>query len=707
MMSLCATAALMFGAANTVHAQAQTILWGAGSSDPVIDSIGRFAAVDAADTTVGSAGWTAISVFDTDGVNTPGAALWIRQTTGVSRGAYWGTRDPMTSPSRADGHVIFDSDFLARNGELANAPMNGTSPVPHRGILESPVMDLSAAAGAGITISFHTFYRLFQVDEMSLEISLDGGTTWTNNVDIRAEAGITAVNAQFQGQVNVTIGGAFLTSPSSALTNAKLRFVFEGNYYFWMIDDVSVSLAPAYDLAISGVTNGNTLGDGFTISHVAGYEFQPLSQVDAFTFNMGARVRNNGVADIVPDNNAQLNLVIEEDVAGTWTEVHRISIPMDSVAAQTRVTYDSLGIGWVPTQTGDYRATYFVSHDSSDFTATNDSSAHTFSITDNYFSRVRFNTLGQPGTTRAIYPGAAAGNNVAGFEYGSMFYFPRGADDQLTIDSFVYRAFVPTDTVVVSEAPITINVYEHNVVPTGSDNLTADAANLRRIAIAVDTISINPSLFGQYVARTVTDFIFLEDDTQPVTFLNDKIYMFSLSQESSLVLSRAVGGRTEYNGIFYGASNNNYSINLAQRSTMSSAAARTRFVTLDAAGTTASPVSNDWNWIGFGGDIQPSMGVYLGDLTVSTVAREASIESFKLFPNPTSNILNIEVGMKEREQAATLILTDINGRVLTMRTEYNVQNEVYTLDVNHLPTGVYFLSIQTEKGSSTERFIKQ
>ncbi|GGE97539.1 Por secretion system C-terminal sorting domain-containing protein [Chishuiella changwenlii] len=72
--------------------------------------------------------------------------------------------------------------------------------------------------------------------------------------------------------------------------------------------------------------------------------------------------------------------------------------------------------------------------------------------------------------------------------------------------------------------------------------------------------------------------------------------------------------------------------------------------------------------------------------------------SFKLYPNPTNDILRISTN----EKINKVIVSDYNGRKLFERAP-NAKNEV---DVNSLSKGVYIIKIFTDKESKTMKFIK-
>jgi hypothetical protein len=98
-----------------------------------------------------------------------------------------------------------------------------------------------------------------------------------------------------------------------------------------------------------------------------------------------------------------------------------------------------------------------------------------------------------------------------------------------------------------------------------------------------------------------------------------------------------------------------------------------------------------------------------GDWAVynSVVLSEPSFETkkFNLYPNPVTNILNIQ-GSNDVLQNARLELFDVTGKSLSFETIATDANFV-SINVSHLNTGIYFLKINHKNASQeTLKFVK-
>lgn len=87
------------------------------------------------------------------------------------------------------------------------------------------------------------------------------------------------------------------------------------------------------------------------------------------------------------------------------------------------------------------------------------------------------------------------------------------------------------------------------------------------------------------------------------------------------------------------------------------------------------------------------------DLT-SSLSDADIVESYNIFPNPVSNILNIQINTKDNADY-NLFITDITGKQVSQ----NLKN-VNFIDVQSLEQGLYFLNIKTDAGLFTHKFTK-
>jgi len=660
---------LLMGLATGANAQA---IWGAGSSNAGSVPVGEFTSSNG---TVAGTGWTNLGVQAWD-YTTNGQSIGTNSIAAVNNGAgAW-----LNSPTLATGAVIFDSDKYDNQGITRQT-----------GILESPSIDLSAQVGNPLSVRFYTSYLDFSSDTMELEFSADGGVTW-NAVDIRPLAGGGGNGAEYRGWVNVNIT-PFMTG---ALTNCKLRFHFHDNAYFWAIDDVSIQVADPFDIAIATPGAGNTLGDAFTTAQISNYYYQPLSQVNGREYFYAARVTNRGVQDII-NNGARLHINIDMDNAGTWSNVYMDSVGIDSVLAGENVDVSD-SISWLPTMAGSYRATYFVRHNGADASTANDTIVRMFNISNNdYFSKVpRSATDLYPSATGPTFPGSAPGNKITEFEYGSMFFFPMGMNYRL--DSVTFRAYIQDIGAGFTGGPVSVRVSEFN--DANNDGVLDDAASpnpeLSLVGLGSTTLGLPSGTFG-YVRGGAAVIDINSPNGSPFMFQDNKVYLVSLAQTNA---GTGLYDGNDFYGYWYGSYDINYALNAGSDPLIAPSPVRVAEVNSQGA-----PVSNDWNWVGFGADQVPSLALNI--TLVSTIKENiASGVAMNVFPNPTNGLLNVKVDMKSAADVQ-YIMTDASGRVVRMQSHKNVSNEIATFDVQNLPAGVYFMSIKTNTGVSTQRFVKQ
>jgi hypothetical protein len=80
----------------------------------------------------------------------------------------------------------------------------------------------------------------------------------------------------------------------------------------------------------------------------------------------------------------------------------------------------------------------------------------------------------------------------------------------------------------------------------------------------------------------------------------------------------------------------------------------------------------------------------------------------KLYPNPASKLLNIDLSGYENQQAEITVFTG-EGKIITkMTASLNEINQTqYVINIDRYPAGIFLVALSTEKFVKFGRFIKQ
>jgi len=308
------------------------------------------------------ANWT-----NTDAVST-GAALWQYRGVGGSLpadsgslGAYATSLNVITSASAANGFVIFDSDFYDNAGIQGNFG-GGVAPSPHQSLLITESIDLSAETN--IDLSFTQYYRRFagpgglqSVPASYVDVSVDGGTTWPHTLTFNADISVnsaTTTNDMEARDISAWVAGQ---------SNVKIRFRFDGDYYFWMLDDVQLISTPKFRLEFTALSNAPMFDFIMAPPGSAKAGLNTAAHRRDITWDCNAlSTGTNGVY------NAQLHI----DLIQNGAVVQTISGPVNSAiwggpgAANDTLTYNELNTTATPFQpsaTGMYEFLYRVEAD--------------------------------------------------------------------------------------------------------------------------------------------------------------------------------------------------------------------------------------------------------------------------------------------------------------------------------------------------------
>ena len=229
------------------------------------------------------AGWTE------NVISSSGFAHWEYRGPDTQPSFYVGARGscaalsrPIQSYSQSNGFMIFDANYWdAPNGPCAISNFGtGPDPFPANGyvaeLITNPI-DLSMAQG--VFLSFNQQFRTLNYGQINTRVKVYASTddnTWT---EVYSNGNTNETPIVQQSFVN-------LTSTVNGQSNVKLKFSFEGNYYWWQLDDIIVYQPFANDIAVK---NPKFLSPSDQLNPVASeYDQYPVSMPPLLTYSAEA-----------------------------------------------------------------------------------------------------------------------------------------------------------------------------------------------------------------------------------------------------------------------------------------------------------------------------------------------------------------------------------------------------------------------------------
>jgi thiol-disulfide isomerase/thioredoxin len=118
-----------------------------------------------------------------------------------------------------------------------------------------------------------------------------------------------------------------------------------------------------------------------------------------------------------------------------------------------------------------------------------------------------------------------------------------------------------------------------------------------------------------------------------------------------------------------------------------------------------SPIS--WKTIGYTSTFENDLDNAIKECIGKPDAVKTSpVSILSIYPNPVKDMISISFSLKENLNVKVFI-TDMNGRTVKILSEYMVKySEKISSGISELNSGTYFLNISTEKGVSSQKFIK-
>ncbi len=342
---------------------------------------------------------------------------WINQeTSGI---AAWEYRGPNTTPNNTigsrgacntnfagpalnsassnNGFIIFDSNYWDNNANPCAPEYFGTGPVPgpHYASLTTPSIDLTTADYAAIELD--QYVRFYQGNTY-IQMSVNQGnwsTFFTNSVPL----GASSDNAM---HLRIPIPGAANQS------DVRFRFVYDGLYYFWQLDDIKVVQIAANDLALTSLHYGDF--DILDPANPTGYEWMEYSQyptAQAPFLKLWSTTENRGgLAQTGCGLEAQIFQLDNGQNLATVTQ----AIPFTMATSLTSEM--RAGTFQMPQDTGNYKIMYRVFQNEIDEVSNDNIDSSFFRVSPCVMAR-------DNGKLSSIYLGSDVVNNLP-FEMGNI-----------------------------------------------------------------------------------------------------------------------------------------------------------------------------------------------------------------------------------------------------------------------------------------------
>jgi hypothetical protein len=200
---------------------------------------------------------------------------------------------PTFNSTSGGNFALIDSDGAGASASQ-NCNMSNATPI-------------DCSAEATVAISFDNYHRIY-LETHKVLVSTDGVNYTEFNVNTGYGSGINYVTSPNAERVTLNI--SCVAANASSVT---IRFNYQGQYdWFWCIDDVALSDAPADDLKLTGTYYYNETLD-LAFGTPLDYPIVPSNQIDNIMVkgtieNLGANTTTNAQLDLAVVNSASATI---------------------------------------------------------------------------------------------------------------------------------------------------------------------------------------------------------------------------------------------------------------------------------------------------------------------------------------------------------------------------------------------------------------
>ncbi len=89
----------------------------------------------------------------------------------------------------------------------------------------------------------------------------------------------------------------------------------------------------------------------------------------------------------------------------------------------------------------------------------------------------------------------------------------------------------------------------------------------------------------------------------------------------------------------------------------------------------------------------------------STENQALALAKVKVFPNPTSDVVSLELDLEENSKVVRVVITDLSGKRIAEQKFENVQKQTLQFNVSNFNSGTYLMNTITDEGFSVNKFV--
>lgn len=565
-------------------------------------------------------------------------------------GGFNGSNAFFNSPTYCNG--VMSMSFVYYN--TVNNPALSQPYYVSTAELISPTIDCSGKEY--VAIEFYTLIARLN-RHVKFSYSTDDGETWSEPEDIVTA---NAVNGASKATEKFAL-------PLPTFTNqpkCKVKFVAEGDFYYFMIDDVTLIDKKVFDMTISKDYYGG-----------ARQYATPFNQVGPVHFTLD--IENTGN---VPAEGVKVALDVYDYTTDTPELMYTDTIDYGTVAVGLRDADRIFPTSFTPAEKeAYYLGVYTLLSDS--IAQDDDTEALIeFESTKNYFSNIPDDPAYVNGWTQST------NNFLSG---GSFYKINKGTwpDGQvITLDKGRMGAYV-NGTNVSTSAILSYDVYkwedtnQDTFVVQGNER-TLIATGTTFIESSVDTVSIE--LFDPL------------DPSKKVVLPNEEMNLLVVASISPIddtgarwFLGSVNPFQGDNNGLYHG-----YAAALADLNSGGNIWTGSFF----GEGTSDDILSRDL--------VQTTLTMYnpLYFTEVDIVNNKEINTALKInaYPVPAVTNINVDLSFDKTQDYANIFVTDMSGRIVHAERYVNIQARNLNIDVSKFAAGVYNLRVVTESGFNTQ-----